>query len=285
MFESGIGSIGSGLFNLFGTDDPYQAAQGDYAKIPGMLQSEYNPWIQAGKSMLPGMQEYMNRGTQAGNELMNQYNQLTNNPSELVNKLGAGFHQSPGYAFQTQQALNAANRAAAAGGMAGSPEEQQQIASVTNQLANQDYYNYLNHSQQLYNAGLGGLQKTEGLGAMVGTDVYNQGANAANNLAQNLGEAYMNQGNLNFAQTQYNNERRGQAYGQIWGGMNDMFNPGGSMMGGSGFSGAYGAGGSPTQAPGQGGMQGQRGGSGGSGGSGMNTQELGELAGLAMMLF
>lgn len=282
MFESGIGSIGSGLFNLFGTDDPYAAAQGDYAKIPGMLQNEYNPWIKAGQSMLPGLQEYQNRGNLAGNQLMGQYNEMTNNPSGLVNKLGAGFHQSPGYAFQTQQALNAANRAAAAGGMAGSPEEQQQIASVTNQLANQDYYNYLNHSQQLYNAGIGGLQKTEGLGAMVGTDVYNQGANAANNLAQNLGAAYMNQGNLNFAQTQYNNERRGQAYGQIWGGMNDMFNPGGSMMGGSGFSGAYGAGSSPMSAPGQ--QQGGGKGSSGSG-SGMNTQELGELAGLAMMFF
>ncbi len=284
MFESGIGSIGSGLYNLFGTDDPYAAAQGDYAKIPGMLQNEYDPWINAGKSMLPGLQEYQNRGNAAGTQLMGQYNQMTNDPSGLVNRLGQGFHQSPGYAFQTSQALNAANRAAAAGGMAGSPEEQQQIAGVTNQLANQDYYNYLNHSQQLYNAGIGGLQKTEGLGAMVGTDVYNQGAQSANNLAQNLGAAYMNQGNLNFAQTQYNNERRGQAYGQIWGGMNDMFNPGGSMMGGSGFSGAYGAGSSPMSAPGQ--QQGGSGGKGGSGsGSGMNTQELGELAGLAMMFF
>lgn len=274
MFESGIGSIGSGLYNLFGTDDPYEAAQGYYNKIPGMLNQQYSPWINAGKNALPGLQQYENRGNAAGNELMGQYNQMTNDPSGLVNRLGAGFHESPGYSFQTNQALQAANRASAAGGMAGSPEEQQQIAGVTNQLANQDYYNYLNHSQQLYGEGIHGLQGTEGLGANVGTDIYNQGVQASNNLAQNLGEAYMNQGNLNFAKTQYNNERVGQAYGQIWGGMNDMFNPGGSMMGGSGWTGG--------QSPGQQ----QSGGQGGqSGGSGMNMQELGSLASMAMMFF
>lgn len=282
--ESGIGSIGSGLFNLYGTDDPYASAEGYYNKIPGMLNQQYSPWINAGMGALPGMQEYQNRGNAAGNQLMGQYNQMTNDPSGLLNRLGSGFHQSPGYSFQTSQALGAANRAAAAGGMAGSPEEQQQIAGVTNQLANQDYYNYLNHSQQLYGQGINGLQRTEGLGAMVGSDIYNQGAGAANNLANSLGEAYMNQGNMKMAQTQYNNQRKGQAYGQIWGGINNIFNPGGSMTGGSGWSG--GGGGSGGGSSGGGGMFGSSsGGSSGGSSSGMNTQEMGELAGLAMMLF
>lgn len=273
--ESGIGSVASGLFNLYGTDDPYSAAMPYYNKIPGMLNQEYSPWINAGQSVLPGIEQYMNRGNAAGNQLMGQYNEMTNNPSGLLNKLGAGFHQSPGYQFQVNQALETANRASAAGGMAGSPEEQQQIAGVTNQLANQDYYNYLNHSQMLYGEGIGGLQKTEGLGAMMGSNIYNQGANSANNLAQNLGEAYMNQGNLKFSDTQYNNQRRGNAFGQIWGGVNDIFNPGDSMRGGSGF-GSYGGGGSG----GGGASQGS-----GSGTGGMNAEQLGSLASLAMMFF
>jgi hypothetical protein len=317
--ESGIGSIGSGLFNLYGQDDPYDAASGYYDKIPGMLNQQYSPWINnglnalgglnqyenAGLQALPGLQQYENRGNAAGSQLMNQYNQMTNDPSGLVNRLGAGFHQSPGYAFQTSQALGAANRAAAAGGMAGSPEEQQNIAGVTNQLANQDYYNYLNHSQQLYGQGIQGLQGTERLGAMTGTniysqgvgagqDVYNQGANAANNLAQNLGAAYMNQGNMKMAQAQYNNQRKGQAYGQLWGGVNDIFNPGGQYTGGTGWGGGASGGGSSGGGGGGGlgsmfsGMFGGGSGGGGQqgdssgGGSGVN---MGELAGLAMMLF
>lgn len=316
--ESGIGSIGSGLFNLYGENDPYSAAEGYYNKIPGMLNQQYSPWINAGQSVLPGMEQYMNRGNQAGSQLMGDYNQMTNDPSGLLNKLGSGFHQSPGYGFQTSQALNAANRASAAGGMAGSPEEQQQIAGITNQLANQDYYNYLNHSQQMYGMGIEGLQGTERLGGMAGSDIYNQGAGAANSLAQNLGEAYMNQGNLKMAQTQYNNQRKGQAYGQIWGGINNIFNPGGSYTGGSGWGGSQGGGGGSSggggslfsslgsmfggsgksgagsstggyqHEPDSGDWEGNGGYSqsgGGGSGSGMNTQELGEIASLAMLLF
>jgi hypothetical protein len=308
--ESGIGSIMSGLYNLYGTNDPYSSAMPYYDKIPGMLNQEYSPWINGGKSALPQLQQYMGRGNSAGGELMNQYSQMTNNPSGLINRLGAGFKESPGYSFQTSQALNAANRASAAGGMAGSPEEQQNIATTTNQLANQDYYNYLNHSQQLYGQGIEGLQKTEGLGAMVGSDLYNTGASSANSLANNLGAAYMNQGNLRFSDTQYNNQRKGQAYGQMWGGINDIFNPGDSMRGGNGFSTAGGGGGTSGGGGGGGGgsifsslgsMFGGSGGSGGSSGqsagssgssgssggssSGMNMGEMAGLAELAMMLF
>ncbi|MGN6347044.1 MAG: hypothetical protein ACTHME_05015 [Candidatus Nitrosocosmicus sp.] len=224
--ESGIGSLLNGAYDMWGENDPYSAAMPYFNKIPGMFQQEYSPWINNGLSALNGMQSYMNRGNQAGNMLMGDYNEMTNDPSGLINKLGAGFKQSPGYQFEVNQSLGAANRAAAAGGMAGSPEEQQQISGVVNQLANQDYYNYLNHSQQMYNQGIGGLQRTEGLGANIGTNIYNQGASAANNLAQNLGAAYMNQGNLNFADTQYNNQRRGGAFGQMFSGINDIFGNG-----------------------------------------------------------
>lgn len=218
----GAGGIAGGIYDLFGAQNPSDAASPYYNQIPGMLRQQYNPYIQAGMGALPGMQAYENRGNVAGNELMGQYNQMTNDPSGLINRLGAGFHASPGYNFQVQQALNAANRASAAGGMAGSPEEQQQIAGVTNQLANQDYYNYLNHSQQLYSQGIHGLQGTERLGSQMGANLYRAGMNATNNLAQNLGAAYMNQGNLAYQGANTQNQMTGQGIGELLGGIGDV---------------------------------------------------------------
>lgn len=217
-FAGGAGGIANGLFNMFGAENPSDAASPYYNKIPGMLNQQYAPWINAGEGAIPGMNAYENRGNAAGNELMGQYNEMTNDPSGLINKLGAGFHQSPGYAFQTSQALGAANRAAAAGGTAGSPEEQQNIAGITNQMANQDYYNYLNHSQQLYGAGINGLQGTQNLGENAGQDIFNQGAQASNNLAQNLGAAYMNQGNLAYQGANTRNQQMGGGIGSFLGG-------------------------------------------------------------------
>jgi hypothetical protein len=295
----------SGAFNLFGADDPQDAAEPWLNKIPGMLNGIYNPWINAGMGALNGMNQYEQRGNAAGGMLQGQYNQMINDPSGLINKLGSGFQQSPGYAFQTSQELGAANRAAAAGGMAGSPMEQQQIAGVTNQLANQDYYNYLNHSENLYGQGINGLQRTEGLGLNAGEDVFNQGAAAAHDLASGLGSAYMSQANLGYQGTINRNQRIGGAIGAI----GNFFDPGGAYLnkGGSGGGGGGGGlgsffGGSSSMGSQNGGMQGgdnngelpqpfsggnngwgsSSGGGGGGGGSGM---DLGALASLAMMLF
>jgi hypothetical protein len=219
---SGIGGIASGLWDMFGAQNPADAASPYYDKIPGMLGSTYQPYMQAGMNALNGLGQYENRGNAAGNALMGQYGQLVNDPDGFMNKLGGGFKQSPGYAFQTSQALGAANRAAAAGGMAGSPMEQQQIAGVTNQLANQDYYNYLNHAQSMYGMGLQGLQGTERLGANIGQGIYNTGANMADQYGQNMGAAYMNQGNMAYRGADNQNQMMGGGLGQVMGGLGDL---------------------------------------------------------------
>lgn len=301
------GEMMSGIWNLFGADDPQDGAEPWLNKIPGMLNGIYNPYIQAGMGALNGLNQYQQRGNAAGGVLQGQYNQMINDPSGMINKLGAGFQQSPGYAFQTSQALGAANRAAAAGGMAGSPMEQQQIAGVTNQLANQDYYNYLNHSENMYGQGINGLQRTEGLGLNAGQDVFNQGAGAAHDLASGLGSAYMTQANLGYQGVINRNQRIGGAIGAI----GNFMDPGGAYMnkgngagsGGGGGIGSFFGGGSNmgSQNAGMqssGGDNGQLpqpfsggnngwgsssgGGGSGSGGGGMN---MGELASLAMLLF
>lgn len=155
------GALGGIAGQLFGGRDPYAAASGELGKIPGMLQQYFDPYVQAGKWALP--------------QLYGQYGALLQDPGAKMAQMGAGFQESPGFEFQRQQAIEAANRAAAAGGMAGTPEEQQQVAQTSTQLANQDYYNYLNHVMNLYQQGLGG---TAGLGQM--------GLQAATGLGEDL---------------------------------------------------------------------------------------------------
>lgn len=227
--------------NYLNPQNPADSAMGYYNQIPGMLQNVYGPYlnnqsalnnmnayINNGTGAFNSLNQYLQNGTNAGNALNLQYARLTQNPGGFLNQMGQSFHQSPGFAFQTQQALQAANRAAAASGMAGSPAEQQNIAGVTNQLANQDYYNYLGHAMNLYNQGLSGMQNMYGLGASVGQNIYDTGANLtgnmydtnanmANQYAQNLGAAYMNQGNLAYTGDINQQMMQGQRLGSLMG--------------------------------------------------------------------
>jgi len=47
-----------------------------------------------------------------------------NDPDGLYSKLGQGYKESPGYQFKLKQAMMAGDNAAAAGGMAGTPQHQ-----------------------------------------------------------------------------------------------------------------------------------------------------------------
>lgn len=155
-----IGGIASGLFNMFGAQDPSAAANPYLSGIEGGMNKYLSPYMDAGKSAM---------GT-----LMGQYGGLVNDPGAMMNKIGAGFQQSPGFQFQTQQAGDAANRASAAGGMLGSPMQQQNIASTVNGLAQQDYGNYMNRGMSMYNQGLSGLSHVGDMG-LQGAGMMSQG--------------------------------------------------------------------------------------------------------------
>ena len=163
-------------------------------QIPGYLNQAYQPWMQGGQ----------NQFQQAGN----QYSQLMNDPGAMMAKFGSGYQQSPGYKWQVDQALGAANRSAAAGGMAGSPEEQQNIAGTVNNLANQDYYNYLNNVTGLYGQGLQGANYQSGLGYQAG-----------NEYGQNMAQYLMGQANLGYANAQNQNQHSAGEWSGIGAGL------------------------------------------------------------------
>lgn len=188
----GAAMMGAGLFGSK-YKNPADAAMPYLNQIPGTIKPYYDPYIQAGQQSL--------------GDLMTQYGQLMNDPGQKFAQLGQGFQQSPGYQFQYNQGMNAANSAAQAGGMAGTPYHQQNAANMASNLANQDFYNYMGNIQGLYGQG---LQGASGINQM--------GYNASNELAQSLAAALMNQGGMAYAGQNNQNTANSARMSNIWGG-------------------------------------------------------------------
>ena len=185
----GAGSILSGIAGLFGGKhkNPASAANQYISQIPGQTASYYQPYINAGQNALPGLQQ--------------QYGSLLNNPGGRLNEIGQNYHQSPGFQFALQQALQGANHAAAAGGMAGSPEHEQQNMQLATNLGHQDYNNWLGQATGLYGQGLQGEQGLASMGQHAGSSMADM---IAQTLAQQGQYAYEGRAGQN------------QANGSVW---------------------------------------------------------------------
>jgi hypothetical protein len=183
---SGLGAIGGGLAGFF--NSPVQAGAEYFEQIPGAVTPYYQPYIDAGQRSL--------------NTLEQQFMQLLTNPQATYDMLAGGFEESPGYQFQQQQGQNAANSAAAAGGYAGSNAAQQTSAMYGTQMANKDFYNYLDRMLGLFGQGLKG---TQGINQM--------GYNASTALAQQLARALGAQGMMAALQAQQENASAGGVIG------------------------------------------------------------------------
>jgi hypothetical protein len=171
----------SSLGELFGGGkNPANSANNYLNQIPGSVSPYYQP--------------YINQGQQSNQILQGQYGNLINNPNAIYDKLGQGYHESPGYQFKLNQALQAGTNAAAAGGMAGSPQHEQQNMQVANDIAGQDYQDYINHILGLYGIGLQGEQ---GLGQQGFQASTGYGDILGSNLAQQGGLAYQGQAGQN----------------------------------------------------------------------------------------
>jgi hypothetical protein len=193
----GIGSIGSGLMGLFGEqNNPADAAMGYLNQIPGQTK-QTQPWLEAGQRQLPGLEK--------------QYGDLMNTPGQKLNEIGGQFQQSPGFKFALQQALQGGNQAAAAGGMAGSPMHEQNNMQLATDLANQDYYKWLQGATGLYGAGLQGSQ-----------GMANQGQQAGQSQADLIAQMLAQQANLSYAGEQAKNQQKGGAFSDILGGLGGL---------------------------------------------------------------
>lgn len=193
MMGGALGGIASGLFGI-GAENPADAAMPYEQQAMSQLPQYYQPYMDAGKSAL--------------SNLMPQYQNMMTNPGGMLNQMGQGFHQSPGFQFALNQALRGANQASAAGGMAGSPQAMQQNMGIATQLGNQDYYNWLNQARGMFGAGLQGEQ-----------GLANMGMQASTGLGQNISDILNNMANMQYAGQQQQNQNQGAGMGGLFGGI------------------------------------------------------------------
>ena len=191
----GAAGIGSALGGMFG-----QGFGGDYMKSA-------NPYFQQMPSYLKQyLDPYINAGQGAMGQLQGQYSSLMNDPSELMNKIGSSYQQSPGYQYNIDQATRGSHNAAAAGGMLGSPQEQAELAKTYSGIANQDYGNYMNNALGLFGQGMQGMQ-----------GINQMGYGASTNMAGSLMDMLKNQASLSYANQANKNQSQGGMFSGLGG--------------------------------------------------------------------
>lgn len=213
---AGAAGIGSGLYNIFGKGPNLSGEAGKYLnQIPGAMKPYYEPYMGAGRSAL--------------DQLMGQYGQLTGSTGDVYNKLAGGYQQSPGFQQALNKAMGAVSNQAAAGGMLGSPAAQVKSADIAGDLAQKDFGDYMSRMMGLYKTGLSGLGDVNQMGYGASTDYGNM-------LANILGQ----KGQYGVLDKTMQNQRRGQGFGQLAGGLGSL--AGGLLFGplGGGAGGAAG---------------------------------------------
>jgi len=233
-----------------GGSNPSDAAKKYLDQIPGTITPYYQPYINAGQGAM--------------GDLQSQYRQLLSDPTAIMNSIGGKFQQSPGYQWNVNQATDAANKVSQAGGMAGTPMEQQQLATTVHGLANNDYQQFMNQGLGLYGQGLN-----------VAGDINQMGYGASNELAQSLANNLGSQAQNAYMGADYSNRQSKGMFGGILGAAGNLFGgPLGGALGGAlgnGISSLFGGGNS-------GGGYGRYGGGGyggyGQGSGGMSWQDL-----------
>jgi hypothetical protein len=201
-----------GFFDsLFGggkKNNPAEAAMPYFNQIPGQTSQYLQPYVNAGQQALSGYAPYVNAGQQAIPQLQNEYAGLLNNPGGKLNQIGTQFHESPGFKFALEQALNGQGRHQAASGMYGSPEHEQHNMELATHLADQEYYNWLNQAQGLYGHGLEGEQNFYSGGQNALNSLASGGLQAGNSLADMIAQTLSQQGQLAFRGKQEENSQR-----------------------------------------------------------------------------
>ena len=194
MTAGSSGMIGAGLGAMMGGwKNPSSAANPYMDQMGPELQKWLGPYVQAGNRQLPGLE--------------GQYGQLMNDPGGRLNQIGAGYHQSPGFQFALQQALQGAGHAAAAGGMAGSPQHEQQNMGLAAGLANQDYNQWLGNALGMYGKGLSGSQ-----------GLYDTGEQAGVGMGEDLASILGQRAKLAYEGQNTENQRSGGMWGSLLGG-------------------------------------------------------------------
>ena len=152
----------------------------------------------------PYYQGFIDTGNQAMSQLFGNAQQLATpgGATNIYDQLGAGFSMNPGQQQAIQNSTTAANQAAAAGGMAGSPSEQLALSNQINNMSYSDYNDYMNQVLGLYGMGNTDLTDLTHLGYQASNQM---GSDWMKNLSEQAGLSYAgvaNQNKMKAAQAQ-----------------------------------------------------------------------------------
>lgn len=163
--------------------DPMGAAMPYLQQIPDMLKKYLEPYIQSGKEAGAGFPEL--------------YQQMAMQPGQYLENIMAGYQPSRGYEVSRDEALKAASNTAAAGGMRGTPLDQQQQADMVSKLQSQDMQQYLQN-----------ILGITGMGTSGATNLYETGFEAARGLSGDLSNLLGTEAGLGFQAEREKQQRR-----------------------------------------------------------------------------
>lgn len=181
-FGSGLGGFLGGIFGDSGK--PYDKAMEQYQKFLQMGQKTQQPWLEAGKGAIGDYQKWL---------------ESQKDPSNFINNLIGNYQESPYAHLLQQQAMNAGNNAASAGGLMGSSALMNQQMQNAGQIASGDLNTW--------------LQNVLGINTQ-----YGQGQNNLMTGGQNAANALTNM------YSQMSKDMAEAAYGKEAGKKNDFWN-------------------------------------------------------------
>lgn len=193
----GLGDIARQPFDMFNDTffpDPSKKAGQTLSQIPGQTNQYGQPFFEAGKNQLPGLDAI--------------YKQLMQNPQAVMDMLSKGYKQSPGYANRLGAGEQAITNSAAAGGMLGTGEHQTNAGKFAENFASDDYNKFMEQIMSLFGQGIGGSQT-----------LANQGQAAGSDMAQRIQKYLTDQAELQYAGQASRNNQTGNIMGGIFKGL------------------------------------------------------------------
>lgn len=204
---AGLGLLGTSLKGS--APSPSSAAAPYFNKIPEYGRQAYNPYIQEGQRVMPGLESTYNRLSGSPlSSVENQYAQLTNDPSAFINAIQGKYQPSAGYQYKQNQLSRGLANTAAAGGYRGNQFEQMQQAELMNALLGGDMQQWLENNLGVYGMGLQGQQNLANIGLSGLQSISDRGFDASSRLADYLGSATGQQGANAFENQRYKNANR-----------------------------------------------------------------------------
>ena len=135
-------SMLSELFGGGNKNSPMDSANKYLNQIPGQAHNTYDP--------------YITQGQESGKNAHNAYEEMLNDPQGFINKIMNGYKESDQYKYQSNKIGGALSNTAAAGGIAGTPLDQQNQGEVLQGLLSADQQQWLQNILGRYDTGLKG---------------------------------------------------------------------------------------------------------------------------------